>query len=79
MMIDLNSAIALALGQASESTDKNHEALMIMDTLFPNQQPGANPDGWALFVISVGGAVDNPVHVGVHMETGATKIIDGDE
>jgi len=78
-MIDLNSAIALALGQASESTGKNHESLMIMNTLFPNQQPGANLGGWALFVISVGGVIDNPVHVGVHMETGETKIIDGDE
>jgi hypothetical protein len=35
--------------------------------------------GWALFVISIGSAVDGPIYVGVHMDTGETKIIDGDE
>lgn len=79
MKVDLNTAIDLALGQASETTGQDRESLMIMDTLFPNQHPGADLDGWALFVISVGTAVDDPIHVGVHMDTGETKIIDGDE
>ncbi len=30
-------------------------------------------------VISIGSAVDGPIYVGVHMDTGETKIIDGDE
>lgn len=79
MKIELGTAIDLALGQASETTGQDRESLMIMDTLFPNQHPGADLDGWALFVISVGTAVDDPIHVGVHMDTGETKIIDGDE
>ena len=79
MKIDLNAAIDLALGQASDSTGQGRESLMIVDTLFPNQQPGADLGGWALFVISEGGAVDNPIHVGVHMDTGETKVIEGDD
>ena len=79
MKIDLSTAIDLALGQASETTGQDRESLMIMDTLFPNQQPGADLGGWALFVINVGSTVDGPIHVGVHMDTGETKIIDGDE
>jgi len=78
MKVDLNTAINLALGQASETTGQDRKSLMIMDTLFPNQQPGADLGGWALFIISVNGEIDSPIHVGVHMDTGETKIIDGD-
>ncbi len=79
MKIELGTAIELALGQAGEHTGQVRKSLTIMDTLLPNQHPGADLDGWALFVISVGSAVDDPIHVGVHMDTGETKIIDGDE
>lgn len=79
MDIDLAIAIDLALNQASESTGQDSESLMILDTLFPNQQPGADLDGWALFVITEFGAVDSPLYVGVHMDTGETKTIDDSE
>jgi hypothetical protein len=79
MKIDLNTAIDLALSQARESTDQDRESLMIMDTMFPNQHPGADLGGWALFMISVNGVIDSPIHVGVHMDTGETKIIEVEE
>ena len=76
MNIDLNAAINLALDQASQTTGQDRESLMITDTLFPNQEPGADLDGWALFVIVVDYPTGNTIHVGVHMDSGETKIIE---
>lgn len=78
MNIDLNTAIKLALGQANQTTGQDRESLMITDTLFPNQQPGTDLDGWALFVTMPESGAGDTMFVGVHMETGETKIVDPD-
>ena len=79
MTIDLNTAIDLALDYASQETGRDRESLMITGTLFPNQQPGVHLDGWALFVIVDNYPAGDTIHVGVHMDTGKTKIVTGDD
>jgi hypothetical protein len=77
--IDLNTAINLALDQASQVTDQDRESLMITGNFFPDQQPRVHLDGWALFIIIDNSSDDDTLHVGVHMDTGETKIVTGDE
>ena len=73
MSIDLNDAIKRALDQAALTSGQDRESLLITDTLFPNQIPGADLDGWAIFTVSGNGLLVGQFLVGVHMESGDTK------
>ena len=77
MKMDLNDIIQLAIKRASTECG---QSVLITGTLFPNQVPGADLDGWALFVAAPesGDGDSDPVFVGVHTETGETKIVDPD-
>ena len=76
MKIDLNESIRLAIDHASAECG---HPVMIVDTVFPNQTPGASLDGWALFIAVPEGGDPEPIFVGVNMETGETKIVDPED
>jgi hypothetical protein len=73
MSIDLNDIIQRAIECA---TNECGQPVMIRSTLFPNQVPGADLDGWALFVATPESGDCDSVFVGVHTESGETKIVD---
>ena len=73
MKLDLNDIIQLAIEFAS---DHCGESVMITETLFPNQFPGADLDAWALFVTIPESGAGDTISVGVNTETGETKIVD---
>ena len=73
MKMDLNEIIQLAIEFAGAECG---QSVIITDTLFPDQFPGADLDGWALFVAMPESGDGDPMFVGVHTETGETKIFD---
>ena len=66
-------AIRAILDQAALTSGQDRESLLITDTLFPNQVPGVDLDGWAIFTVSGNGLLVGQFLVGVHMESGDTK------
>lgn len=76
MSIDLNDIIQRAIERASTECG---QTVTIRDTLFPNQSPGADLDGWALFTVVPDSGGCDPIFVGVHTETGETKIVDPED
>jgi hypothetical protein len=71
--MDLNEIIQHAIERGKIECGKS---VTITDTLFPNQVPGADLDGWALFVVMPDSGDLEPMFIGVNMETGETKIVD---
>ena len=74
--MDLNKIIQRAIERASIECG---QSAIIMHTLFPNQFPGLDLDGWALFIAMPESGDREPISVGVNIETGETKIVDAED
>ena len=71
--MDLNEIIQHAIERGKIECG---QSVIITDTLFPNQFPGADLDGWALFIVMPESGDLDPMFIGVNMETGESKIVD---
>ena len=76
MKMDLDKIIQLAIERASAECG---HPVVLADSVFPNQTPGADLDGWALFVTRPERGEFDSILVGVNTETGETRIFDPDD